>query len=159
MKVRSHKLHKVLYMFIIFVAAFSVTGNCQNPKSDSGWPLPIYEEGCKSLMNAMHKEWAKTDGALTIVFGKKLIWALLLNPNAFYEEFSSDTVNYKRFTKSMENTIFWNPNDTTIAHLERFKVVALERLIDQSYLIDSIHIDRHQELIERLRNVKVRFID
>ncbi|MEW6412637.1 MAG: hypothetical protein AB1483_09215 [Candidatus Zixiibacteriota bacterium] len=49
----------------------------------------------------MHQEWLQTDGELTIVFGKKLV--LLLNPNAFYEEFSVDTIDYERFIEGLDN--------------------------------------------------------
>ncbi len=78
------------------------TANCQNSKDDSGWPVPIYDEGCRSLMSAMHQEWSKADVELGIVICKKLIWALLLNPNAFYKEFSADSIYYERFLECVD---------------------------------------------------------
>jgi len=153
-----YKRIPLCYLLAISII-FCSTASCQNSKDDSGWPVPIYDEGCRSLMKAMHQEWSKTDGELTIVFGKKLIWALLLNPNAFYMEFSPDTIDYKRFLNSLENTVFWNPNDTAISHLERLRLVAIDRLTEQTYSIDSSYIGLHEELINKIKQVEPSFVD
>ena len=149
----------VVSFLILLLTIFSVSGNCQYSKDDSGLPVPIYDEGCRSLMSAMHQEWSMTDGELTIVFGKKLIWGLLLNPNAFYAEFSPDTVNYERFLRNVDNIVFWNPNDTVTSHLERLRLVAIDRLQEQTYSIDSNYIGLHEELIDKIEQVEPTFVD
>jgi len=110
-------------------------------------------------MKVVHQEWLQTDGELTIVFGKKLIWALLLEPNAFYQEMSQDTVSYKRFLESVENTVFRNFSDTTTSHLERLRLVAVDRLLDQTYSIDSNYIELHEDLIEKFKHIEPTFVD
>jgi len=144
---------------LLLLAMSSVPVNCQHSKDDSGLPVPIYDEGCKSLMKAMHQEWSKADGELGIVFGYKLFWALLLNPNAFYEELSADSISYERFLERVEYTVFWNPNDTTTSHLERLRLVAIDRLQDQTYSIDSNYIGLHKELIDLIERIEPTFVD
>ncbi|MFH2047949.1 MAG: hypothetical protein ABIJ12_00750 [bacterium] len=150
---------KFTFFSLILLVVFFLPVNCQDSQNDSGWHFPIYDEGCKSLMQAMRQEWSKTDGELTIVFGKKLIWALLLNPNAFYAEFSPDTANYNRFLRNVDNVVFWNPKDTTTSHLERLRLVTLDRLQEQTYSIDSNYVRLHEELIDRIKQVRPTFVD
>ena len=143
---------------VVLVAALCNTPYCQHNTDDPEWSLPVYEEGCGALMKALHEEWVGADGALVINVVRKLFWALLLDPNAFYEEFSPDTVYYGRFSDKLEAKVFWNPNDTTTAHLERLRVVAIERLVDQTYTIETKHLHHHEEMIEALRRVKVSHV-
>ena len=110
-------------------------------------------------MNALHQEWLKTDGELTFNIGRKLFWALLLDPNAFYVEFSYDTINYERFAQDLNKLVFWNPNDTTISHLKRLRLIAIDRLTEQTYSIDSNYIGLHEEMIEIIKQIKPTFID
>jgi len=144
---------------LIVFAVLCVAARCQDSRDDSGWQLPKYDKGCESLMKVVHQEWLQTDGELTIVFGKKLIWALLLEPNAFYQEMSQDTVSYKRFLESVENTVFRNFSDTTTSHLERLRLVAVDRLLDQTYSIDSNYIELHEDLIEKFKHIEPTFVD
>jgi len=132
---------------------------CAGHKDDSGWPLPIFDQGCKALMNSLHQEWKRTDGELTFVVARKMIWAMLLDPNSFYAEFVPDTINYERFSGDIDNLVFWNPNDTTTAELERLRMVAIDRLVFQTYSIDSCYMPLHEEMITRLRELKVSHVD
>lgn len=151
---------KLLYCYLILIfASLCFSASCQNLESDKSWGLPILEEGNISLMTALHQEWSKTDGEITFIIARQLFWALLLNPNAFYKELSVDTVNYKRFIDDIDVLVFWNPNDTTTAQYERLRIVAIERLVDQTYSIDGNHRQLHEEMIQTLQKVKVSHVD
>ncbi len=144
----------------IFGVIFSASAICQDSKDDGGWPLPIYDEGCRSLMKALHQEWLETDGELTFIVAKKMIWALLLNPNAFYREFASDTINYKRFSEDLDVLVFWNMNDTTtLPLLVNLRLVAIDRLIDQTYSIDEEYQQLHEEMIANIRKARITHLD
>ncbi len=143
---------------VVLVAALCNTPYSQHNTDDPEWSLPVYEEGCGALMKALHEEWIAADGELTFDVARKLFWALLLDPDAYYAEFSSDTVYYHRFSRRMDALVFWNPNDTTTAYLERLRIVAIERLVDQAYTIETKHMHLHEEMIEALRRVKVSHV-
>jgi len=148
-----------LYCLAIFAVIFCVSALCQDSKNICGWPLPIYDDGCRALMKAFHQEWLKADGELTLVFGEEMIWALLLNPNAFYKEFASDTVNYKRFFEDLDVLVFWNMNDSATVPLENLRTVAIDRLIDMGFSIDAEYLQLHEEMIANLRKLKVSYVD
>ncbi|MEZ5357272.1 MAG: hypothetical protein R3F48_00485 [Candidatus Zixiibacteriota bacterium] len=149
----------VAFCFVFLLAIFTIPINCQNSRDDSGLSVPIYDDGCKYLMKAMHQEWSKADGELDIVFCKKMIWAVLLDPNAFYREFSADSVQYERFLNCIMYNAFRNYNDTTTSQLEKLRLVAIGRLQEQTYSIDSNYIRFHEELIDKIRHVIPDFVD
>lgn len=149
------KFGVVILSFFIF----SMSATCQNSKYDSGVPVPIYEEGCSSLMSAMHKQWQNADGELGIIFCKQLIWGLLLEPNAFYKEFTPDSESYNRFLDCVGFNLFRNYNDTTTEQYYRLKQVVIDRLTEKTYSIDSTYLKIHEELIEKIRKVKPTFVD
>jgi hypothetical protein len=132
---------------------------CNNSLDDSGWALPKYDEGCSCLMNLLHQEWSGTDGELTFIVARKMIWALLLNPNAFYKEFSPDTTNYQRFVKDIDKLVFWNPTDTATSYLENLRIISIERLTEQTYSINDEYLQLHQALIDNIKNLKVTHVD
>ena len=156
---KEHPLGSLLGCLVIVFAVHCMSANCQDSRDDSGIPLPIYDEGCNSLMKALHQEWVKSDGEKTFVVAGKLIWALLLNPNAFYAEFSPDSVHYRHFSDGLDALVFRNFNDTTTAHLERQRVVAIERLVDQTYSVEAKYLHLHEEMIAALTRVKVSHVD
>ncbi len=149
----------IINISFILLFIFSIPVNCQDSNNGLEWASSNYYEGCRSLMNALHQEWLKTDGELTFNIGRKLFWALLLDPNAFYVEFSYDTINYERFAQDLNKLVFWNPNDTTISHLKRLRLIAIDRLTEQTYSIDSNYIGLHEEMIEIIKQIKPTFID
>ncbi|MDH4158272.1 MAG: hypothetical protein OEW00_13460 [candidate division Zixibacteria bacterium] len=152
--------HKTFSVLLILVGLLGcASGDCQVSRDDSGWPVPVYDEGCRSLMKALHQEWSRADGEFAFDIARRMIWALLLDPNAFYTEFSPDTVYYERFAKDLASLVFWNPNDTTTADLENLRIVAIHRLVEQTYSIEDRHLRLHEEMIENLRKVKVTHID
>lgn len=156
----TYKNHKLLIFYLLPIAIIiNISSNCASHKDDSGWPLPFFEKGCNILMNSLHQEWKRTDGELTFIVARKMIWAMLLDPNSFYAEFSPDTTNYERFSTRIDKLVFWNPNDTTTAQLERLRMVAIDRLMDQTYLIDDCYMRLHEEMIARLRDLKVSHVD
>jgi hypothetical protein len=110
-------------------------------------------------MKALNQEWSKADGELAFVIARKMVWALLLNPDAFYEEFSPDTANYARFTEDLDDLVFWNPVDTTTGYLERLRIVTIERLSEQTYSISEKNRHLHENMIDKLRHVEVTHVD
>jgi len=110
-------------------------------------------------MKALHQEWSRTDGELTFVVARKLLWGMLQDPNAFYSEFSTDTVNYERFAEDLDKLVFWNPNDTSTVHLERLRIVAIDRLVEQTYAIDSSYMQLHRKMLKNLRHAKPTHVE
>jgi len=161
MKRDKYKNHvKVIYYCLAVLVIVSCTSaNCQESKDNSKWSYAVYEEGCRSLMNALHEEWIKADGANVFEVGELVFWALLLNPNAFYKEFASDTVNYKRFFEDLDVLVFWNMNDSATVPLENLRTVAIDRLIDMGFSIDAEYLQLHEEMIANLRKLKVSYVD
>jgi len=149
----------ILGCLVILAVILCTSASCQVSRDDSGLPVPIYDKGCHSLMKALHQEWSRTDGERTFVIARRMIWALLLDPNAFYAEFTPDTARYEFFSKRLDKLVFWNPNDTTTADLENLRVVAIYRLDEQTYSIEDRYLRLHEEMIEKLRKVKVTYVD
>lgn len=149
----------ILIHLVILVGVFTSIASCQDTEDDAAWSLPKYNRGCNSLMSGLHEEWAKADGEKTFEVGIRMFWALLLDPNAFYTEFATDSTLYERFTSNIHTLVFWNANDTTTSQLERLRVVAIERLTEESYWIDSTNQKRHDDLIALLRKVVVTHVD
>ncbi len=150
---------RVAILVLSVFALLPMSGRSQDSRDDSGLPLPVYDDGCKFLMKAVHQEWSRADGELSIVLCKKLIWVILLNPNAFYTEFAADSVQYDRFLECVKYNLFRNYSDTTTSHLERLRLVALDRLQEQTYSIDSSYVRLHEELIDKIKHVKPTFVD
>ena len=148
----------VLAVLVIFAALHSVSAYGQEWKDDPEWWSAAYEDACSVLMRALHQEQDKKDGFAVHYVEDKLFWALLLHPNSFYEELSPDSVQYEEFIDDL-HFVFWNFNDTTTAHLERLRIVAMERLVDQTYLVETKYLHLHGEMIEALRRVKVGHVD
>jgi len=94
-------------------------------EADTPWSYPHYESGVQSLKKGLHAEWRTSDGEKTFEIAHKMIWALLLDPNEFYTEFTSDTAGYRHFAKDLDALVFWNPNDSTTAHLINLKQLAI----------------------------------
>lgn len=157
-KMESQRIRTALLCLLLF-AALPMPVSCQHSQDDSGLPVPIYDDGCRALMKAVHQEWSRSDGELSIVLCKKLIWVVLLNPNAFYREFSVDSVQYDRFLECVEYNLFRNYSDTATSHLERLRLVALDRLQEQTYSIDSNYLQLHEELIDKIKQVEPTFVD
>ena len=150
---------RCLKLAMVAATLLSVTSYCQSSKEDSGIPLPYFRAGCSELMAGLHKEWSLSDGEAAFVVARKMMWAMLLDPNSFYQEFSPDTIYYNRFASNLYGLVFWNPVDSSTEHLENLRVVAIERLEEQSYAIDEKFLDVHQEMIETLRNLRVTHVD
>jgi len=55
----------------VFVLVLCTSAGCQDSKDDSGYPLPIYDEGCQSLMKALHQEWSKARWRTCFCYCKK----------------------------------------------------------------------------------------
>ena len=155
---RENPVTLLIGFLVIVIAVLCVSANGQEWKDDPEWWSPAYEEGCSVLMKALHQELVKTDGIAIHYVEDKLFWALLLHPNAFYEELSPDSALYERFIDAL-HFVFWNFNDTTTAHLERLRTVAMARLVDQAYSVETKYLHLHEEMIEALRRVKVGHVD
>jgi hypothetical protein len=149
----------ILYGLMIVALLCCSSASCQDAEMDTAWSYPHYDEGCRSLMKGLHAEWIKADGEGAFEVGRLLFWALLLDPNAFYKELSPDTTYFQRFVDEVDVLVFRNFNDTTTAHLERLRIVAIDRLTEKTYGVSENYQPLHKELIETLRLVKVTYVD
>lgn len=145
------------YMITIFLN-FTFSASCQDLEKENTKPL-LYQhcdQAVSTLMKELHQMWIETDGEAVLVIGENVFWALLLDPAIFYNEFSDDTIHYQRFKDGLDYVAFTNWRDTTTDGLERLRIVAIDRLVDLTYLIDTNHLKIHEEMIERLRQVKCK---
>ena len=88
-----------------------------------------------------------------------MFWAALLDPNAFYVEFSTDSAGWEQFVGDLDKLVFWNPNDTVTASLIALKSVALDRLEACSLLVADRNKAMHEELVDRVRSAIVSHVD
>jgi len=146
-------------VFVVISILLFAAGIGQGTEEVKECSMPDYERGCSFLMKGLHKQWIRRDGMLSFCAGEKMFWALMLDANAFYKEFSEDTANYTNFIDGLDKWTFWNFGDTTTAQLERLRIVSIERLMDLTYSVDSIYLPLHEDMIERLKQVKVGFVD
>ncbi len=80
------KTRKILWLIGVIITLLgtllpNVTSFAQDEEAD--WSYKIYDQGVRTLMNALHEEWRTSDGAKTIDIGDQLFWSLLLDPNEF----------------------------------------------------------------------------
>ena len=151
-------LSKTVVTVMLLTFGTSVTCIAQD-EDDTPWPYPFYDRGVQSLMKGLHEEWRQSDGETTFEIANKLIWALLLDPNELYAEFSSDTIGFRYFAERIDGLVFTNHNDTTTMDLENLKKVSIWRLENMTYDVEPKYLTIHQEMIESLKRVKVSFVD
>ncbi len=148
----------MVYVLLLGLVAVVPT-HAGESQDDSDLSDNQYDEGCRAMMHGLHEEWLSSDGEMAFVVAHRMMWALLLDPNAFYTEFAVDTTHLDYFIDHIDNLIFWNPVDTAITELERFRQVALDRLESTSDRIDPKYDDLNKELIDRIRRAKVTGVD
>ena len=155
------RLRNSLYNGVIALMflTFGTSVTCIAQDDEAEWSYPIYEKGARSLMNSLHEQWRLRDGAATFEIADILFWALLLDPNAFYVEFSRDSLGYQRFADRLDALVFTNLNDTTTGDLENLRKTSIWRLEEMTFDIELEYVTIHQEMIESLKRVKVSFID
>lgn len=149
----------LLCYLIVISSVFCFSANSQDLEKELLKAFPEYEKACNSYMKELHQLWIEADGFGTLILEQKLFWALLLEPEYFYDEFSDDTYSFNRFKDHLDGFVFTDFKDRTTVNMERLQLVAIDRLVDLTYSIDSSHIQIHKEMIERLRQVKVSFVD
>ena len=110
-------------------------------------------------MESLHQEWNRRDGWLGFEVARKMIWAMLLDPDAFYTEFVPDSSGFHHFKNDIDALVFWNPDDSTTSHLESLRLAAIERLQKASRWIDDQYLDENTQMLEVLERVRVRYID
>lgn len=151
--------HLCKFVVLLIILSISIPNTSRSQDEDDEWSYPHYESGVQSLMNGLHAEWRTRDGAKTFEIADKMFWALLLDPNEFYIEFTNDTSGYRHFKEGLDKFAFWNPNDSTTAHLIHLKQLAIWQLDFMTWDIKPDYLQFHKEMIEAVKRARVSYID
>lgn len=135
-------------------------GVCGEGPIDSLDRVIGFDEAFAPALSTLHDAWTAKDGYAFLVIGRKLFWAMLLDANDFYAEFSSDSAGFHDYVEELPVTVFRNFNDTSFAHLERLRVVSIERMESmRRYQVAREYLSMHEAVLQKLRSLEVTAVD
>jgi len=150
---RNHVLFTLCLIcsFLALTMFLSDTLSSTDLPHDSEFDSSQYDSNVRKLIAGLHEDWNNRDGYIFLVIGKRLFWCLMLDPDAFYSEFASDSIGYQEYLGELDKSVFWNVNDTSIVVQERRRVAAIDRLME--VYVDSSLVKLHSAMLKRLEEI------